>query len=146
MAYGEQLKIKTKAIGAALELFIKRLQKTELKTTNLLDWTKEAKYVLGAPPFLSIRLSVDCCKCRPEKGSSLLFPLLPIVASPVTDTYRSKCEFSFGHSPSGEPCIGFLLGQFREGVTTVMEPSRCAHVHPTAKKIVACMQVRPTRL
>lgn len=60
--------------------------------------------------------------------------------SPIVDGYRNKCEFSFGISPDGKKTVGFMLGLFREGIVSVLEPSQCKNVSDAAKNIVKEMQ------
>lgn len=36
-----------------------------------------------------------------------------ILASPVVNGYRNKCEFSVGQSLQGKTTVGFMLGNFR---------------------------------
>lgn len=47
-----------------------------------------------------------------------------IIPSPEITGYRNKCEFTIGVDTEGKPCVGFNLGQFREGVFAV--GVRCA--------------------
>lgn len=51
-----------------------------------------------------------------------------IIDSPVVDGYRNKCEFSVGCSLEGKLTVGYMLGNFREGVTAVEEPGSCPNV------------------
>ncbi|KAK3206012.1 hypothetical protein Dsin_020058 [Dipteronia sinensis] len=51
-----------------------------------------------------------------------------ILESPLVNGYRNKCEFSVGYSLQGKPTVGFMLGNFREGVTAVEEPVDCPNV------------------
>lgn len=36
-----------------------------------------------------------------------------ILASPLVNGYRNKCEFSVGYSLQGKITVGFMLGNFR---------------------------------
>ena len=63
-----------------------------------------------------------------------------LVASPLTTGYRTKCEFTFGTSSKGEPTLGFLLGQFKNGLTAVEGPSTLQNVSEKAKLIVSNVQ------
>jgi hypothetical protein len=36
-----------------------------------------------------------------------------VIASPMIDGYRNKCEFSIGSGPDGKRVVGFQLGTFR---------------------------------
>ena len=46
-------------------------------------------------------------------------PALAVVPSPRLTAYRNKCEFSFGPDADGAPTLGFMLGQFRDGIVAV---------------------------
>jgi tRNA (uracil-5-)-methyltransferase len=61
--------------------------------------------------------------------------VLEPIPSPEINGYRTKCEFTIGYNLNGEPTVGFLLGLYREGITSVLEPSECLNVSDTAKQI-----------
>ncbi|KAG8387690.1 hypothetical protein BUALT_Bualt02G0047500 [Buddleja alternifolia] len=63
-----------------------------------------------------------------------------IIESPLVNGYRNKCEFSVGYSLQGKPTVGFLLGNFREGVTAVEEPVNCPNVSGVACKYATVFQ------
>ena len=63
-----------------------------------------------------------------------------IKGSPVTDGYRNKVEFSFGKDLMGNNACGFLLGMYKEGVTTVLNPSFCKNVPDKAKDIANILE------
>ncbi|XWS28947.1 hypothetical protein CRYUN_Cryun25bG0115300 [Craigia yunnanensis] len=63
-----------------------------------------------------------------------------IIESPVVNGYRNKCEFSVGYSQQGKPTVGFMLGNFREGVTAVEEPVDCPNVSKIACKYASVLQ------
>ncbi|KAL2938307.1 Zinc finger CCCH domain-containing protein 24, partial [Bienertia sinuspersici] len=69
-----------------------------------------------------------------QKKNSLmqLLKKLGIIESPLINGYRNKCEFSVGYSVQGKPTVGFMLGNFREGVTAVEEPTDCPNVSRVA--------------
>ena len=50
-----------------------------------------------------------------------------VVASPLQEAYRNKCEFSIGADANGLPCVGFVVGT-QAGVHMVCEPSDCRNV------------------
>ncbi|CAA6662435.1 unnamed protein product [Spirodela intermedia] len=54
--------------------------------------------------------------------------------------YRNKCEFSVGYSPQGKKTVGFMLGNFREGITAVMEPVDCPNVSDISCKYALLFQ------
>ncbi|ORZ01558.1 S-adenosyl-L-methionine-dependent methyltransferase [Syncephalastrum racemosum] len=66
--------------------------------------------------------------------------ILDPIASPEENGYRTKCEFTMGRDLEGKPTVGFLLGQYRHGFTSVLDPSDCLHVPRTAKLIAQKMQ------
>lgn len=75
--------------------------------------------------------------CSPDDACQILDP----IQSPITHGYRTKCEFTIGKNIQGERTVGFLLGQYRDGVTAVLEPYDCLHVSDNAKEIVRAMEV-----
>ncbi|CAI5504308.1 unnamed protein product [Closterium sp. Naga37s-1] len=98
-----------------------------------------------SPPHPSVQVLHWALRCLPYPLPPTPFSLafhvptahLPCVfegiyASPVVDGYRNKCEFSIGPSAASQPTIGFLLGNFRDGVTAVAEPSGCRNISPVA--------------
>lgn len=70
----------------------------------------------------------------------LCCPMDSIHASPVTEGYRNKCEFTIGLDVDGKPCVGFRLGLFREGLITTAKPDDCANVSKTMKAVCAAVQ------
>ncbi|RIB11608.1 S-adenosyl-L-methionine-dependent methyltransferase [Gigaspora rosea] len=76
-----------------------------------------------------------------EKSDSNLPCILhPTISSPILEGYRNKCEFTIGKNFNGEIRIGFLLGSFKDGINTVIEPDKSLNVSELAKKIVKAMQ------
>ncbi|KAA0035339.1 hypothetical protein IC582_026738 [Cucumis melo] len=63
-----------------------------------------------------------------------------IIESPIINGYRNKCEFSVGYSLEGKPTVGFMLGNFREGVTAVEEPENCPNVSRISCKYASIFQ------
>ncbi|KAF1785013.1 RNA methyltransferase TrmA, active site [Phytophthora cactorum] len=72
--------------------------------------------------------------------NGLCCPMDSIHASPVTEGYRNKCEFSFGFDNEDKPCVGFRLGLFREGSVVVSKPDECINVSQEMKEVCAVMQ------
>uniref|UniRef100_A0AAV1TLP7 tRNA (Uracil-5-)-methyltransferase n=1 Tax=Peronospora matthiolae TaxID=2874970 RepID=A0AAV1TLP7_9STRA len=70
----------------------------------------------------------------------LCCPINSICASPETEGYRNKCEFSFGFDSEDQPCVGFRLGLFREGSVVVSRPDLCVNVSTEMKAVCAVMQ------
>ncbi|KAJ1564744.1 tRNA methyltransferase 2 [Nowakowskiella sp. JEL0078] len=73
-------------------------------------------------------------------SDGLLCPLSKVVPSPVLNDYRNKCEFTCGRNLDGEKTVGFLLGLYKEGVTSVLDPKDTLNVSATAKKIASLFQ------
>ncbi|CAI5465842.1 unnamed protein product [Closterium sp. Yama58-4] len=111
MEYREQLEMKGGRVAKDLQRIVTKMRKLYSRKSfaQLPEWIKTAK----------ARAHLPC-----------LFE--GIYASPVVDGYRNKCEFSIGPSASGQPTVGFLLGNFRDGVTAVAEPSGCRNISPIA--------------
>ena len=74
-----------------------------------------------------------------DKSTGLLFVLKPIIASPVEQHYRNKCEFTFGKTPDGKLAVGFLLGGFKDGQVNVGDASECLHINQPAKDIASVL-------
>ncbi|CAO3608776.1 unnamed protein product [Cunninghamella echinulata] len=72
--------------------------------------------------------------------SGLPCEVLDIIESPEVNGYRTKCEFTIGKNLDGEPTVGFLLGLFREGVVSVLNPSELLNVSDIAKKLAKSME------
>ncbi|KAI8902403.1 S-adenosyl-L-methionine-dependent methyltransferase [Globomyces pollinis-pini] len=79
-------------------------------------------------------------KSEAKQNNGLITSVSDILASPTVNGYRNKCEFSFGYDLEGNKTIGFLLGCFKEGMTTVLSPQVCLHVSPQAKLISNILQ------
>ncbi|KAJ3052904.1 tRNA methyltransferase 2 [Rhizophlyctis rosea] len=82
----------------------------------------------------------DCLASRLKKTEGLPCKMDKIVASPVVDNYRNKCEFSFGRNLDDKVAVGFLLGLYKEGKINVLEPTKCRNVPPAALKIAKVTQ------
>jgi len=58
-----------------------------------------------------------------------------IKASPNINGYRNKVEFTIARDVDQKPCIGFLLGRFKNGVPSSADPSLCLNVSNKAKEV-----------
>ncbi|KAG0168509.1 tRNA methyltransferase 2, partial [Apophysomyces sp. BC1034] len=117
LAYEEQLKKKSR-VGAKYLMGLKR-QIQQLKDLSEIGKAQSAwAHEKGAMP------------CE----------YLDIIPSPEVNGYRTKCEFTIGKNLADEPTVGFLLGLFRHGVTSVLAPSECLHVSDLSKKIAKAME------
>ncbi|KAG1505197.1 hypothetical protein G6F46_010512 [Rhizopus delemar] len=68
------------------------------------------------------------------------YEILDPIHSPIIKEYRTKCEFTIGKDLNGERTVGFLLGQYRDGITSVLDPNECLHVSEKAKEIAKKMK------
>ncbi|KAJ3272232.1 tRNA methyltransferase 2 [Terramyces sp. JEL0728] len=91
---------------------------TEQRALEQLDWLNEARKEHEGMP----------CK------------LLDTIASPETEGYRTKCEFTFGRDMEGNKTCGFLLGLYKNGITTVLNPNTCLNVSVKAKDIANILE------
>ncbi|KAL8245478.1 hypothetical protein R6Q59_011736 [Mikania micrantha] len=117
MSYAEQLEHKKKNIMQILKKLTRNARKGCPDGVAQPDWILNSREIGGL-----------ACK------------LEGIIESPLVNGYRNKCEFSVGYSLQGKPTVGFLLGNFREGVTAVEEPSDCPNVSRISCKYAEIFQ------
>lgn len=117
MPYTEQLEHKKNSIMQMLKKLTRNARKACPNGVSLPEWVLKSRERGGLP-------------CELEG----------ILESPVVHGYRNKCEFSVGYSQQGKPTVGFMLGNFREGVTAVEEPVDCPNVSKIACKYAAILQ------
>lgn len=117
LPYPDQLEQKTKSISQILKKLARNARKACPDGVPLPDWINNSRGIAGL-----------ACK------------LEGIIESPIVNGYRNKCEFSIGYSLQGKPTVGFLLGNFREGVTAVEEPSDCPNVSKISVKYAEIFQ------
>ena len=70
-----------------------------------------------------------------EKGDYLpLCPIEDIVPSPEVEGYRNKSILSFGKDVTERPAIGFVMGNFSDGITHIANPAGSVNstIHPVA--------------
>ncbi|OIT32306.1 PREDICTED: zinc finger CCCH domain-containing protein 24 [Nicotiana attenuata] len=115
--YAEQLEQKKSSLMQTLKKLTRNARKACPNGVSLPEWILKSREIGGQP-----------CK------------LEGIIDSPLIEGYRNKCEFSVGYSVLGKPTAGFLLGNFREGVTAVEEPVNCPNVSRIACKYAAIFQ------
>ncbi|KAJ4812412.1 hypothetical protein LUZ62_024978 [Rhynchospora pubera] len=109
LSYSDQLEHKKSSLSQLLKKLTRNARKACPDDLPLPDWILESREIGGLP-----------CK------------LEGILESPLTNGYRNKCEFSVGYSLDGNITVGFMLGNFREGVTAVEEPTDCPNVSKLA--------------
>lgn len=117
LPYDEQLEKKRVEISQVLKKLVRNVRKAISPDASLPQWVINAKLQGG----------LSC-------------PFDGVVASPIVDGYRNKCEFTIGHSLDGKRLVGFLLGNFREGLSAVMEPDQCQNVSLNARKYAKAFQ------
>lgn len=117
MPYADQLEQKKSSLKRTLKTLTRNARKACPNGVPLPEWILKAREIGGLP-------------CNLEG----------IIESPLIDGYRNKCEFSVGYSVLGKPTVGFQLGNFREGVTAVEEPTDCPNVSRVASKYAAILQ------
>ncbi|KAI4386050.1 hypothetical protein MLD38_004018 [Melastoma candidum] len=117
LSYAEQLEEKKKSLLHMLKKLTRSARKACPSGVVLPDWILKSRERGGLP-------------CNLEG----------ILESPLIDGYRNKCEFSVGYSLNGQPTVGFMLGNYREGVTAVEEPNNCPNVSTIASKYAALFQ------
>ncbi|KAL1558554.1 zinc finger CCCH domain-containing protein 24 [Salvia divinorum] len=117
MSYSDQLEHKKNSLAQILKRLTRNARKACPNGISLPEWILKAREIGGLP-----------CK------------LEGIIESPLVNGYRNKCEFSVGNSLQGKHTVGFLLGNFREGVTAVEEPVDCPNVSRIACKYAAVFQ------
>uniref|UniRef100_A0A0R0H2D6 C3H1-type domain-containing protein n=1 Tax=Glycine max TaxID=3847 RepID=A0A0R0H2D6_SOYBN len=117
MAYADQLEQKTSSLMQILKKLTRNARKACPNGVSLPEWILKSREIGGLP-----------CK------------LEGIIASPIVNGYRNKCEFSVGYSLEGKVTVGFMLGNFREGVTAVEEAVDCPNVSTVACKYATIFQ------
>ncbi|RZB80520.1 zinc finger CCCH domain-containing protein 24-like [Glycine soja] len=117
MAYADQLEQKKSALMLILKKLTRNARKACPNGVSLPEWILKSREIGGLP-----------CK------------LEGIIASPIVNGYRNKCEFSVGYSLGGKVTVGFMLGNFREGVTAVEEAVDCPNVSTIACKYATIFQ------
>lgn len=117
MPYDQQLTQKKTSMTQILKRLTRNARKTCPSELPLPEWILSAKTRGGLP-------------CTLEG----------ILTSPLINGYRNKCEFTVGLSRDGERVVGFLLGNFREGLTAVEEPTNCPNVSTIACQYASIFQ------
>ncbi|KAL3618524.1 hypothetical protein CASFOL_037606 [Castilleja foliolosa] len=117
MSYSDQLEHKKNSLAQILKRLTRNARKACPSGVSLPEWIMNSRDIGGLP-----------CK------------LEGIIESPLVNGYRNKCEFSVGCSLQGKNTVGFLLGNFREGVTAVEEPVGCPNVSSIATRYANIFQ------
>ncbi|KAI7864128.1 S-adenosyl-L-methionine-dependent methyltransferase [Spinellus fusiger] len=69
-----------------------------------------------------------------------LCEFLDPIGSPIVNGYRNKCNFTIGNDNNGEVTVGFQLGRYVNGHTTVLGSSQSVAVSDHAKRIAKAME------
>ncbi|KAI9076173.1 hypothetical protein K1719_041871 [Acacia pycnantha] len=117
MAYADQLEHKKGSLTQILKKLTRNARKACPSGVSLPEWILKSRDIGGLP-----------CK------------LEGIIGSPRVNGYRNKCEFSVGYSVEGKVTVGFMLGNFREGVTAVEEAGDCPNVSTIALQHASIFQ------
>ncbi|KAE9620553.1 putative tRNA (uracil(54)-C(5))-methyltransferase transcription factor C3H family [Lupinus albus] len=117
MDYADQLEQKKTSLMQMLKKLTRNARKACPDGVSLPEWVLKSREIGGLP-------------CELEG----------IIASPLVNGYRNKCEFSVGYSLEGKVTVGFMLGNFREGVTAVEEAVDCPNVSAIARKYATIFQ------
>lgn len=77
----------------------------------------------------------------PRVRSQLVFPVLPILPSPVRDGYRNKSTFSVNRGIDGNPkTVGFYVGTGREGNIVCVNGDHLLNMPEKHKLVARCYQ------
>lgn len=68
-------------------------------------------------------------------NDGVMFELQQIKASPVTDGYRNKCEFSIGKDSTGKVTIGQRFGSYFDGTVEVGPLDELKHISKEMKNV-----------
>ncbi|KAM2507402.1 hypothetical protein ACFX1W_029727 [Malus domestica] len=117
MSYDDQLEHKKSSLMQILKRLTRNTRKACPDGIPLPEWIVKSRELGGLP------CSLD-----------------GILASPVVKGYRNKCEFSVGYSLQGKVTVGFMLGNFRDGVTAVEEPFDCPNVSRISSEYASIFQ------
>ncbi|XP_077226575.1 zinc finger (CCCH-type) family protein [Tasmannia lanceolata] len=117
MLYCDQLEHKKSTLSQTLKRLTRNARKACPDAVPLPEWILQSREIGGLP-----------CK------------LEGILESPLINGYRNKCEFSVGYSLQGKRTVGFMLGNFREGMTAVEEPVDCPNVSRISCKYASIFQ------
>ena len=109
-----------------------------LLTPETIEFVQNSGHVKASVPLPADLKGKRFTGFASHKG--LCCPMESIHPSPVTESYRNKCEFSFGFDNEDKPCVGFRLGLFREGSVVVSKPDECVNVSTEMKAVCAVVQ------
>ncbi|KAK8970104.1 Zinc finger CCCH domain-containing protein 24 [Platanthera guangdongensis] len=115
--YKDQLDHKRNSLSQTLKRLTRNARKACPGCVSLPEWVLKSREIGGLP-------------CNFEG----------ILESPIIDGYRNKCEFSVGCSLEGKQTVGFMLGNFRNGVTAVEEPHNCPNISRLSCKYARIFQ------
>ena len=143
--YNEQLEKKNELVLKMLKIFEKRLsqyfpRKIKKKPTAIIKNQSYQERIKNMPSEVRALEQLAWIKEAKKECFGKICNIDSIVGSPVTLGYRNKVEFSFGKDLNGNIACGFLLGMYKQGVTTVLNPSFCKNVPEKAKLIANLLE------
>ncbi|GER57710.1 zinc finger (CCCH-type) family protein [Striga asiatica] len=127
MSYADQLEHKKNSLAQILRRLVSIIILAAFSTRNA---RKACPHGVSLPEWIMKSREIGGLPCKLEG----------IIESPLVNGYRNKCEFSVGCSLQGKHTVGFLLGNFREGVTAVEEPLDCPNVSIIGSRYAAIFQ------
>lgn len=77
-----------------------------------------------------------------KKNNGFICELLDIVGSPITESYRNKCEFTIGIDDETKlPTVGFRLSSYDKGCIGVAPVQNLNHIPEQMKAAVQRFQI-----
>ena len=145
LPYPDQLSKKQKVVEKTVKNFTDSIFKFFPKKNfnskfDSIDF-ENIKLINNMVPEQRALVQLDWVRQKSIENNRLACKVDEIIPSPETNGYRTKCEFTFGRNLDDEKTCGFLLGLFKNGVTTVIEPTECKNINDTAKKVAALLKV-----
>ncbi|RVW38776.1 Zinc finger CCCH domain-containing protein 24 [Vitis vinifera] len=123
LTYTDQLEHKKNSLMQTLKKLTRNARKACPNGVSLPEWILKSREIGGVHTSCGL-------PCKFEG----------ILESPLVNGYRNKCEFSVGYSLQGKATVGFMLGNFREGITAVEEPADCPNVSMIARRYATIFQ------
>jgi tRNA (uracil-5-)-methyltransferase len=142
LGYTEQIAEKTERIEKQLQGLTKQLFKfiPKRKPDVEFDHLPTLTELHEMNPEFRGEFQLKWLKAGRKENSGKPCFLNEMVPSPVIEGYRNKCEFTFGLDLDGNRTLGFLLGNFKNGINTVINSNICLNVSPSAKSIVNVLE------
>lgn len=124
MDYQEQLRVKQQKLCKDLGYFRRKMTNEKFMNIEFLKWLPKKK------------------KQRGGKSLKTLCPLIGIMSSPITESYRNKVSMTIGYNKiSNKLTIGFQLGRFEHGQASIESCQQCINIDNISKQIAKCSQI-----